>query len=189
MTTQAVREALAEQMTSPVRWVDCVRYLRAAGVSDFVELGAGNVLTPLIDRITGAEQPEADERPAMIERIRREVLQPEVGDVALEFDEHESFRRLGLDSIVYVRLSRKVQAVFGVACRPDVLYRNRNCAALADFLLAQPGTKKAEPPAPAPFHEYRDERVLTLLHDCANGITGVEHTIEKIRAGQAPSMP
>lgn len=175
----AVRELLAEQMTQPVRWVDCVRYLRAAGVTEFVELGGSTVLTPLIERIPAPEPPVADERQAMIARIRREVLQPEVGDAALEFDENQSFRRLGLDSIVYVRLSRRVQAVFDIACKPDVLYANRTCGALADYLLA-----RTEPGETAPWRDYRDERVLALLRDCANGTLGVDTVVERIRAGR-----
>ncbi|HEX2132402.1 MAG TPA: ACP S-malonyltransferase [Actinophytocola sp.] len=183
----AVRDSLAAQITRPVQWVECVRYLRDAGVTDFVELGGSTVLTSLIDQITdqvtAEEHPAGGEREAMIARIRREVLLPEVGDAALRFDENESFRRLGMDSIVYVRLARKVQAVFGVPFKPDVLYKNRTCAALADYLLASPGVPNTEPPDTAPWREYRDERVLALLRDCANGIRDVDEVVETIRGG------
>jgi malonyl CoA-acyl carrier protein transacylase len=181
----AVREALAEQITQPVQWIECVRHLRQVGVEEFVELGGSKVLTTLVESIPAArERPVPGAREAMIERIRREVLAPEVGDAALEFDENRSFRQLGLESIVYVRLARKVQAVFGIACKPDVLYTNRNCAALADHLLAalpkQEAAATPRPATPAPLREYRDERVLALLQDCANGLIGVDKAIERI---------
>lgn len=51
----AMRHALAEQITRPVRWDRCVRHLRILGVSDFVELGGNTVLTSLIDKITSAD--------------------------------------------------------------------------------------------------------------------------------------
>lgn len=45
------RRLLEEQLTSPVRWTDSVRAMRAAGVTTFFELGPGNVLTGLLRRI------------------------------------------------------------------------------------------------------------------------------------------
>lgn len=45
------RRLLVEQLTSPVRWVDGIRALRAEGVDRFVEIGPGNVLTGLLRRI------------------------------------------------------------------------------------------------------------------------------------------
>lgn len=48
---QAIRDELALQLTSPVRWVQCVEYMAAQGVTEFVEWGHGKVLTGLIKRI------------------------------------------------------------------------------------------------------------------------------------------
>lgn len=115
----AVRRALTEQLTKPVRWMDCVRYLRHAGVSTFVEMSEGKVLTSLIDKIAeadAADEPEADPRQELIARIKREAFQPEA-------------------------------------------------------------------PAPAPWQEYRDERVLALLQECVNGEQSIDRTIEVIQAG------
>jgi len=51
-----LREALVAQFTSPVRWVDAVRWLLQQGVRRFIEVGPGNVLTGLLRRIDrGAE--------------------------------------------------------------------------------------------------------------------------------------
>ncbi|MGC8837787.1 MAG: ACP S-malonyltransferase [Anaerolineae bacterium] len=50
-TATEVRQELLAQLTAPVRWTQTVRYLEAQGVSAFVEVGPGNVLTGLVRRI------------------------------------------------------------------------------------------------------------------------------------------
>ncbi len=50
-----VRTLLVEQMTRPVRWVDCVRAMVQGGSSTFLEVGPGTVLKGLVRKI----QPEA----------------------------------------------------------------------------------------------------------------------------------
>ncbi|PCG87399.1 [acyl-carrier-protein] S-malonyltransferase [Streptomyces sp. WZ.A104] len=181
---QEVRELLAEQIANPVRWTDCIRYLRDAGVSVFTELGESKVLTSLIDRITTVQEPASDPRRDLVERIKREVLRPEIGDEALGFDEDASFRQLGLNSIIYVRLARRVGTVLGVPIKPDVIFQHRSCAALADYLLTRDDIARAAAPEdpPAPLREYQDERVTALLRDCADGTLSVDRTIEAIRA-------
>lgn len=96
---QAVRETLAEQITRPVQWAESVRYMRQAGVTTFIELGGGKVLTSLID------QTPIDQTPG------------------------------------------------------------------------------EEPETTGPWREYRDERVLALLRDCAAGIYSLDDVIETIRSG------
>lgn len=50
------RELLVRQLTSPVRWTECVRTMREGGVQRFLELGPGTVLSGLLRRIDrGAE--------------------------------------------------------------------------------------------------------------------------------------
>ena len=48
---EAVREALARQLHSPVRWTDTVRRFRMHGAGAMVECGPGKVLTGLARRI------------------------------------------------------------------------------------------------------------------------------------------
>jgi [acyl-carrier-protein] S-malonyltransferase len=50
-TSEGVRRALIDQIASAVQWVACVETLRNAGVSTFVELGPGRVLSGLVRRI------------------------------------------------------------------------------------------------------------------------------------------
>jgi [acyl-carrier-protein] S-malonyltransferase len=46
-----VRTRLVEQVTSPVRWEESMRYLLAEGFDRFIELGPGKVLTGFMKRI------------------------------------------------------------------------------------------------------------------------------------------
>ena len=61
-TAQATSDAatigreLTFQLTHPVRWVQCVEYMAAQGVTTFVEIGPGRVLSGLIKRIAAGAQ-------------------------------------------------------------------------------------------------------------------------------------
>ncbi len=48
--SQKMKEIMIEQIYSPVRWVACINFLNAAGVSRTVECGPGKVLSGLIKR-------------------------------------------------------------------------------------------------------------------------------------------
>lgn len=54
-TENDIIKNLAAQMTNPVRWSDSIEYLLKQGVSDFVEIGPGAVLTGLIRRIKNGQ--------------------------------------------------------------------------------------------------------------------------------------
>jgi [acyl-carrier-protein] S-malonyltransferase len=50
-TGEEARDALIRQVTAPVRWLDSVREMIEAGVTVFVEVGPGKVLTGLLRQI------------------------------------------------------------------------------------------------------------------------------------------
>jgi [acyl-carrier-protein] S-malonyltransferase len=54
-TGDEIRQALIEQIASPVLWVDCVRTLADSGCTTFLELGSGRVLTGLVRQILGPD--------------------------------------------------------------------------------------------------------------------------------------
>lgn len=51
LTRDQVRRELWEQLCCPVQWVRCVQYMAEAGVSAFVEVGPGRILTSLVKGI------------------------------------------------------------------------------------------------------------------------------------------
>jgi [acyl-carrier-protein] S-malonyltransferase len=50
-SAEAVREGLKRQVTAPVRWEESVRELLREGVTLFVEVGPGKVLSGLVRQI------------------------------------------------------------------------------------------------------------------------------------------
>ena len=64
-TGEEAREGLYQQVPNPVRWADSIRELACAGVTRFIEVGAGGVLTGLLRNIDpglqGGKFGEADD--------------------------------------------------------------------------------------------------------------------------------
>ncbi len=50
-SADAIRQDLQAQLTSRVRWTESIQAMRSAGITTFIELGAGNVLCGLVRRI------------------------------------------------------------------------------------------------------------------------------------------
>ena len=50
-TPDEIRATMLMQVTSSVRWLDCIQWLQSQGVTQFVECGPGKVLSGLIKRI------------------------------------------------------------------------------------------------------------------------------------------
>jgi len=50
-TVEAVKTELRNQLTNPVQWQRTIEYMVNEGVSTFIEIGPGKVLTGLIKRI------------------------------------------------------------------------------------------------------------------------------------------
>lgn len=66
-TAEAVRDALVRQVDAPVRWVESVRAMAAAGAVHFVELGPAKVLSALIKRTVEGPVARTLETPADLE--------------------------------------------------------------------------------------------------------------------------
>ena len=66
----AAREGLYQQVPNPVRWVQTVRLLASQGVTKFVEVGAGQVLTGLCRNIDHALTGAKFGEPADLEKVR-----------------------------------------------------------------------------------------------------------------------
>ena len=52
-TGAEAREGLYQQVPNPVRWTESIRHLASLGITRFIEVGAGSVLTGLLKNIDG----------------------------------------------------------------------------------------------------------------------------------------
>jgi len=50
-TKEEIKNALIEQVTHPIKWVDIIKRINSEGISCFIEVGPGNVLKKLIKQI------------------------------------------------------------------------------------------------------------------------------------------
>ena len=50
-TKEEIKNALIEQVTHPIKWVDTIKRINSEGISCFIEVGPGNVLKKLIKQI------------------------------------------------------------------------------------------------------------------------------------------
>jgi [acyl-carrier-protein] S-malonyltransferase len=66
----AAIEALVRQVSSAVRWEDCVKRLAAEGVTTYVEVGPGSVLSGLIRKIHRDAQVASIGAPGDLEAVR-----------------------------------------------------------------------------------------------------------------------
>ncbi len=65
----AIRKALVDQVSSPVRWVECVEAMQSLGVRRFLELGPGRTLTGLIKRVDRSLEALALDRTGTLEAL------------------------------------------------------------------------------------------------------------------------
>jgi len=69
--SDGVRRLLAEQITRPVDWNASMRYLLRQGETDFEEIGPGQVLTKLINKIRTEAPPRPEPAPPLSESLPR----------------------------------------------------------------------------------------------------------------------
>jgi [acyl-carrier-protein] S-malonyltransferase len=69
-TGAEAREGLFQQVPNPVRWVETIRRLADSGVTRFIEVGAGSVLTGLLKNIDPALTGIAVSEPADFEKLQ-----------------------------------------------------------------------------------------------------------------------
>jgi len=72
-TADEVREALTRQVTSTVRWIDCMKTLIGAGTQAFIELAPGKVLCGLLKQIDPAQKSLNVEDIASLEKTLAEL--------------------------------------------------------------------------------------------------------------------
>lgn len=65
-----IRKRLVEQVTGTVRWRECVQYMAGEGVTTFVEIGTGKVLTGLTKRITDVASGVSFGAPADLDAVK-----------------------------------------------------------------------------------------------------------------------
>jgi len=63
-----VRDALIRQVTGPVRWTECIALLQQSGVTQWIEVGPGKVLTGLNRQIDRELLTSNVEDPASLEK-------------------------------------------------------------------------------------------------------------------------
>jgi [acyl-carrier-protein] S-malonyltransferase len=66
---EALRDALVRQVTGAVRWTESMQLLIAQGVTNFVEVGPGKVLSGLLRQIDRSQKCAQAEDPASIEKL------------------------------------------------------------------------------------------------------------------------
>ena len=69
-----IRSNLVAQLCSPVRWIDCVETMYAAGATRFLECGPGKVLSGLIKRITPNAQVQTTDTPTSLATAHKELI-------------------------------------------------------------------------------------------------------------------
>ncbi|MBL0928871.1 MAG: ACP S-malonyltransferase [Alphaproteobacteria bacterium] len=70
---ETIRDLLVKQVTGRVRWRECVSYMKAQGVAQLYELGAGKVLSGLVKRIEPDVVGTALNGPADIEAFAKSL--------------------------------------------------------------------------------------------------------------------
>jgi [acyl-carrier-protein] S-malonyltransferase len=73
---EAARRALIRQVTAPVRWIEVVQAMAAAGIRTFLEVGPGKVLAGLVKRILEDARVLSVSEPEHVEAAAQQVGRP-----------------------------------------------------------------------------------------------------------------
>ena len=71
---EQVKELLIKQVSSPVRWQQCVEQMISDGVDTFIEIGPGRTLTGLLNKINRNVKALHIEKVEDLETVRKEIL-------------------------------------------------------------------------------------------------------------------
>jgi malonyl CoA-acyl carrier protein transacylase len=131
------------------------------------------------------EAPEAD-RPSdgaelayWAARLQDDVFVPELGAVASRLAAGASLGHLGLDSIGYIRLARRIEEAFRTTFKPGLFLEHNTRDALARHLMAR-GEALQDAVYPR-WRAYRDETVMRLLDACAREEIDVRQTLAMLK--------
>ncbi|MCX6349269.1 MAG: ACP S-malonyltransferase [Candidatus Aureabacteria bacterium] len=69
-----IRRNLVKQINGPVRWTETIQFMLAQGITTFIEVGPGKVLTGLLRQINKEAQCFPVESPASIEELAAKLL-------------------------------------------------------------------------------------------------------------------
>ena len=79
-TVDEIRRELGAQVTGSVRWTATIQWLEAAGVTTFVEIGPGEVLSGLVKRTArGAKRVNVAEAEQVADSVLKCVDKPQIG--------------------------------------------------------------------------------------------------------------
>lgn len=70
---EAIRRNLVTQVTGTVRWRESIAYMAAQGVTKFIEIGSGKVLTGLVKRIAAEAESVSVSQPDDVATIRAQL--------------------------------------------------------------------------------------------------------------------
>ncbi len=112
-------------------------------------------------------------------RLQVEVFEHELGAGASPLQAGVTFSRLGLDSIRYIRLARRIETVFRVPCKPSLLFEQNTCKALAGYLMKQ--NESAQDAVYPRWRAYRDETVIRLLNACMREEASIDQTLTVLK--------
>jgi len=113
-----------------------------------------------------------------LDLIKKEVFIPILGSKANSLEDDAPLSHMGLDSINYIRLARKIEEVFDVRFKPGMLFRYDNCLKLVEYLSNH--GKLANDKAQC-WLEYKDESLIELLRECSMDRRSIANTVEAIR--------